>query len=113
MFLAPPATFHRLSLFVEKLGTLFDLLASATFLFTHHTPLAEPLHQIGFLHRRKIEEEFFLILLVVLIPGMGASFMERHKLNPHECLAVGDMKSDQTFAFRCGFQFEWAEEFFA
>jgi len=25
---------------------------------------------------------------------------------------VGDMKVDQTFAQRCGFQFEWADDFF-
>lgn len=46
------------------------------------------------------------------MPGMGVDFIWRHKLNPEECIMVGDMTSDKTFAKRCGFQFEWAKDFF-
>jgi len=44
--------------------------------------------------------------------GMGVVFIEKYKLNPDACIYVGDMKSDQTFAARAGFQFEWAKDFF-
>lgn len=46
------------------------------------------------------------------MPGMGVVFIERHKLNPGDCIFVGDLKSDETFAQRCGFQFVHADEFF-
>ncbi len=46
------------------------------------------------------------------MPGMGVDFIERYKLNPSECIMVGDMKTDKTFAERCGFQYCDAEEFF-
>ncbi len=45
-------------------------------------------------------------------PGMGVVFIEKYKLDPAQCILVGDMKSDKTFAERCGFQFEWADAFF-
>jgi HAD superfamily hydrolase (TIGR01662 family) len=45
-------------------------------------------------------------------PGMGVHFIEKYKLNPAECIVVGDMTSDATFAKRCGFQFCHANEFF-
>lgn len=45
-------------------------------------------------------------------PGMGAYFIERYKLLPSECIMVGDMGSDKTFAARCGFQYVDANEFF-
>jgi HAD superfamily hydrolase (TIGR01662 family) len=45
-------------------------------------------------------------------PGMGVEFIEEHKLNPSECIFVGDMTSDATFAKRCGFQFQSADQFF-
>jgi len=45
-------------------------------------------------------------------PGMGAVFIERYKLSPPDCIYVGDMKSDKTFAERCGFAFAWAHDFF-
>lgn len=45
-------------------------------------------------------------------PGMGVYFIETYKLNPADCIYVGDMKTDETFAQRCGFQFAWAHEFF-
>ncbi len=38
------------------------------------------------------------------MPGMGVQFIEKYKLNPSQCIMVGDMKTDQTFAERCGFQ---------
>jgi HAD superfamily hydrolase (TIGR01662 family) len=46
------------------------------------------------------------------MPGMGIEFVEKYKLNPRECIMVGDMTSDKTFATRCGFQYADAEEFF-
>ncbi len=45
-------------------------------------------------------------------PGLGVVFVEQHKLDPAKCVMVGDMKSDRTFAERCGFQFQWAKDFF-
>jgi len=45
-------------------------------------------------------------------PGMGVQFIHKHKLNPAECIMVGDATSDKTFAARCGFQFQWASDFF-
>ena len=45
-------------------------------------------------------------------PGFGIYLMHKYKLNPAECIFVGDMTSDKTFATRCGFQFRWASEFF-
>jgi len=45
-------------------------------------------------------------------PGMGVYFIEKYKLDPAQCIMVGDMKVDQTFAARCGFQFQWAKDFF-
>lgn len=44
--------------------------------------------------------------------GFGMMLVHRHSLNPSECLFVGDMTSDRTFARRCGFQFQWAHEAF-
>lgn len=43
--------------------------------------------------------------------GMGIEFIERYKLDPAQCLMVGDATSDKTFAARCGFQFSWAKDF--
>lgn len=45
-------------------------------------------------------------------PGMGAYFIETYKLNPADCIMVGDMGSDKSFAARCGFQYADASEFF-
>lgn len=45
-------------------------------------------------------------------PGLGAWYIETLKLNPADCIMVGDMGSDKTFAARCGFQFVDANEFF-
>jgi HAD superfamily hydrolase (TIGR01662 family) len=44
--------------------------------------------------------------------GMGVIFIEKYKLNPSACVYVGDMKTDETFAKRCGFQFVWSDTFF-
>ena len=46
------------------------------------------------------------------MPGMGVEFIEKHKLDHSQCIMVGDMKVDNTFANRCGFQFVHAEDFF-
>lgn len=45
-------------------------------------------------------------------PGIGAWFIEKYKLNPADCIMIGDMTSDKTFAQRCGFQFQFADKFF-
>ena len=44
--------------------------------------------------------------------GIGVEFIEKHKLDPAQCIMVGDMTSDKTFAKRCGFQFVHANDFF-
>lgn len=46
-------------------------------------------------------------------PGMGAYWIEKYKLNPSLCIMVGDSTSDKTFAERCGFKFEFPDNFFA
>lgn len=44
--------------------------------------------------------------------GIGVEFMLKHKLNPKDCIFVGDMTTDKTFATRCGFQYVDQMEFF-
>jgi phosphoglycolate phosphatase-like HAD superfamily hydrolase len=44
---------------------------------------------------------------------MGLILCERYDLNPSACTYVGDMKTDETFAKRCGMKFINAEEFFS
>ncbi len=44
--------------------------------------------------------------------GTGIEFMHKYKLNRHECIFVGDMTTDKTFARRCGFQYVDQLEFF-
>jgi len=46
------------------------------------------------------------------LPGLGVHFVHKYKLNPYETIMVGDLKSDETFAKRCNFQFVHADEFF-
>lgn len=46
------------------------------------------------------------------IAGLGVEAIFNHKLNPAECIFVGDMTTDRTFAERCGFKFVLASEFF-
>ena len=47
-------------------------------------------------------------------PGSGVAvhFIEKHCLQPKDCIFVGDMTSDKTFATRVGFQFVDQSEFF-
>jgi HAD superfamily hydrolase (TIGR01662 family) len=45
-------------------------------------------------------------------PGNGALMIEMYKLNPAKCLFVGDQKTDETAAERCGFNYMHTEEFF-
>jgi HAD superfamily hydrolase (TIGR01662 family) len=46
-------------------------------------------------------------------PGIGVFFIHKYKLNPAECIMVGDQTSDKTFAERCGFKYEHPDDFFA
>lgn len=46
------------------------------------------------------------------MPGWGVHFIEKYKLDPSQCIYVGDMKTDETFSKRCGFKFAWADGFF-
>lgn len=46
------------------------------------------------------------------MPGMGVFFIEKYRLDPKQCIYVGDRPEDKGFASRCGFQFAWAEDFF-
>ena len=47
------------------------------------------------------------------IPGIAVELIEQYKLDPPQCIMVGDMKSDETFAKRAGFSFIYADKFFA
>ena len=44
--------------------------------------------------------------------GFGVEFILKYKLNRAECLMIGDLKTDETFANRCGFQYVDQAEFF-
>jgi histidinol phosphatase-like enzyme len=44
--------------------------------------------------------------------GIGAFWIEKYKLNPSECIMVGDATSDRLFAERCGFQYQHPDQFF-
>ena len=44
--------------------------------------------------------------------GLGVHFVRKYKLNPSQCVVVGDSTSDRTFATRGGMKFEWAKDFF-
>ncbi len=44
--------------------------------------------------------------------GLGVEFIFRYKLNRQQCIYVGDMTTDKTFATRCGFQYIDQSEFF-
>jgi HAD superfamily hydrolase (TIGR01662 family) len=46
------------------------------------------------------------------LPGYGVYFIEKYKLDASQCIFVGDMTSDKTFAQRSGFQFIHADKFF-
>ncbi|MCI0459915.1 MAG: HAD-IIIA family hydrolase [Gemmataceae bacterium] len=45
-------------------------------------------------------------------PGMGVELIVKYKLDPRQCLYVGDLGTDASFAARCGFQFVEHNEFF-
>jgi HAD superfamily hydrolase (TIGR01662 family) len=45
-------------------------------------------------------------------PGMGVELIVKYKLDPRQCLYVGDLGTDASFAARCGFQFVDHNEFF-
>jgi HAD superfamily hydrolase (TIGR01662 family) len=45
-------------------------------------------------------------------PGMGVELIVKYKLDPRQCIYVGDAGTDRSFAERCGFQFIDEAEFF-
>lgn len=45
-------------------------------------------------------------------PGMGVELIVKYKLDPRQCIYVGDMTTDKSFAGRCGFKFVDHTEFF-
>jgi histidinol phosphatase-like enzyme len=47
------------------------------------------------------------------LPGLGVLFIQRHRLDPSQCLYVGSGPQDPGFARRLGFQYREAQEFFA
>jgi len=47
------------------------------------------------------------------MPGMAIEFFNKYKLKPSDCIMVGDMTSDKTFAKRSYLQYVDANEFFA
>lgn len=46
------------------------------------------------------------------MPGLFVDFMLKHKLNPKQCIMVGDLTTDETFAKRSGMQYVDQAEFF-
>jgi len=44
--------------------------------------------------------------------GIFVHFREKYFLDPAQCIFVGDQKTDETFAVRCGMKFYYANEFF-
>jgi HAD superfamily hydrolase (TIGR01662 family) len=44
--------------------------------------------------------------------GMGVQLIYKYKLDPRQCIYVGDMTTDKSFAGRCGFKFVDHDEFF-
>jgi histidinol phosphatase-like enzyme/predicted kinase len=47
------------------------------------------------------------------LPGLGVLFVQRHRLDPAQCVYVGSGPQDPLFARRLGFNYVEAEEFFA
>lgn len=45
-------------------------------------------------------------------PGMGVELIYKYKLDPRQCIYVGDMTTDKSFAGRCGFKFVDHDAFF-
>ena len=46
------------------------------------------------------------------MPGVGVEYIMKHKLRAKDCIMVGDMTTDKTFASRSGFQYVDQAEFF-
>jgi hypothetical protein len=46
------------------------------------------------------------------LPGLGVIFIQRHRLDPSQCIYVGSGSQDPGFARRLGFQYREASEFF-
>lgn len=46
------------------------------------------------------------------MPGLGVAFAFKHKLDLRQCIFVGDMTTDRTFAQRCGMQYADQSDFF-
>lgn len=44
--------------------------------------------------------------------GIFVHFMEKHLLDPEQCIFVGDQTTDKTFAQRCGIKYFHPDEFF-
>jgi histidinol-phosphate phosphatase family protein len=44
--------------------------------------------------------------------GLGIELVETYKLNPAECIMVGDQKTEATFAKSCGFEYRHPDQFF-
>lgn len=47
------------------------------------------------------------------MPGFGVELVNAFKLDPANTIMVGDLKTDETFAARCGFQYEHVDSFFS
>jgi aryl-alcohol dehydrogenase-like predicted oxidoreductase len=47
------------------------------------------------------------------LPGLGVAFIRKYRLDPSQCIYVGDGSQDPGFARRLGFQYRDAAEFFA
>jgi len=45
-------------------------------------------------------------------PGLGVVLISKYRLDPRQCIFVGDMTTDKTFAGRCGFQYVNEQDFF-
>jgi HAD superfamily hydrolase (TIGR01662 family) len=46
------------------------------------------------------------------MPGFGVELANAYKLDPANTIMVGDLKTDETFANRCGFKYEHVDSFF-
>lgn len=44
--------------------------------------------------------------------GLAVFLIEKYKLDPTQCIFVGDQTTDKSFAERAGFQFQWTKDFF-
>ena len=47
------------------------------------------------------------------LPGLGVVFMQRYRLDPRQCIYVGDGPQDVAFARRLGFDFRESADFFS